>query len=93
LAGLVSAAEQYDERVSVPSAINSVTRANVDAKLKNSFADGLPISKRSLLNLTQSLSNTRFCPLVAQALKPFFVRPLALVLLVDDQVEHGVSVA
>jgi len=93
LAGFVTAAEQYHERVSMPSAVDSVPRSHIDTQFKDSFAGVLPISERPLLNLTNSLYDARSRLFIAETFKPFLERPLALVLLVNDQVEHRMSVA
>jgi hypothetical protein len=93
LAALVAAAEQNDKRVSMPAAVDSIAGAHIDTKLKHSLADGLPIPERSVLNLTNPPRDTCLRLFVAEAIKPFFEWTLALALLVDDQVEHGVSVA
>jgi hypothetical protein len=93
LAGLVSAAKQYDYCVSVPSAVDSVPSPHVDTKLKDSFAYRFPIAERSILNLTNPPRNARLRHLIAESLEPLIEWALACGLLINDQLEHETSVA
>jgi hypothetical protein len=89
LAALVAAAQQNHKRCSVSPAVDSVTGPHVDAKLQHSFAHLFGITKRPSLNLTYPPGNSGLRPGVPQAFKPFVKWALTLLLLVNDDIEHG----
>lgn len=75
------------------SAVDSVPGSYIDAQLKDAFANRFVVSKIAGLYLTKPLNDPRLSFLVAQLLKPFVEWALTPVLLVNDQLKHGMSVA
>ena len=57
LAGLVSAAKQYDQFFSMSCAVDSVSGSNIDAQLQDPFPDGFAVTKIAGLYLTKPLND------------------------------------
>lgn len=74
-------------------AVDSVPGANVDSQLEDSITDGFAIAEIAGLYLTKPPNGPRLRSLVAETLEPLFVWTLTRFLLVNNQLEHGVSVA
>ena len=79
--------------LAMPPAIDAVSWSCIDAQLDDSLTDRLAIAKIPRLDLTEPRYDSGLHPFIAEAIEPFVVGKLALVLLVNDQVEHSRSVA
>lgn len=93
LTALVASTKKYYQPSPVSSDVDSVSCSYVDAEFQYSFADGLAITERSRLNLTQSFPNSHLCIPVSKAFKPRIEWAITLGFPVNDQVEHRGSVA
>lgn len=67
---LVAAAQQDDEDEAPPGEVHAISRAMVDAKLRDAFADGLHVAQQTGLNPDDALGNLRGGPLVPERLEP-----------------------
>jgi hypothetical protein len=93
LAAFVATAKQYDQGCSGSAAIDTVSRPCVDAQFNDTLTDRSAVAKIPGLDLIESRYDSGLHPFIAEAIEPFVVRTLSLLLLVDDQVEHEMSVA
>jgi hypothetical protein len=74
LFAFVAAAEQQDLLVALRSAIDPVTRSVIDAELKNTLADSLPVSAQTGAQSINACQDSTASRLVAEIFDPLAKR-------------------
>jgi hypothetical protein len=88
LAAFVAATKQYDQSRPRSTTIDTVSGSCINAQLDDSLPDRSAVAKIPGLDLTEPRYDPGLHPFIAEAIEPLVIGTLALVLLVDDQVEH-----